>query len=536
VEILMGRAPAIVAAALLGACTVEVDGAPCTAPGTTSECPGGQACGNDRRCSARALACAASRCTPGVGGDCLADPVGLGTGTTHARRCSEVDPVCGAWVVDACASQGRLCGKRSGGARCECPTTTARDLTVTPAGALTNALPFATGAASPPGCAFRTITDALVRARELRVLDPSSAVTVTVTGVAAGETYAFSGTRGERFPLVVPDNVALRSDGPAGGGTYEILLDAASATSAAVVLESSSTLQGFTVRNVDRESSTVAIDVPCAVSGTPPFVSRVIVEGRGDSGARLGIGLRALPCSVVSTDLEVRNAAVAGVWASSFSASGGAVSGNGSGIVQSGGTLILDGVRVAGNAARGVEAFGSTAIVRNSRIVRNGDTGLVLRDLRAGTEIRGNTVWGNGATTNWGRSWLLRPAGGVVCAGASPPEPSGFLFSGNRIYANRGDQIIVAGPEATIWTLGSSTCADANVSGCYDKATPSADQASYRGIFAIDAQVDVFSAMWEPNTLSESNVGGQGPGLVGVLTTCPWSGPALDCASEDWPQ
>jgi hypothetical protein len=209
------------------------------------------------------------------------------------------------------------------------------------------------------------------------------------------------------------------------------------------------------------------------------------------------------------------------------------VSGNGAGIVQGGGTLVLDGVRVAENAGRGVDTSGSTAVVRNSRIVRNGDTGLVLRDPRDGTEIRGNTVWGNGATT-WERAGFTRLAGGVVCSGIPPLLASGFQLSGNRIAANRGDQILVVGLEAEAWTLGSTGCADANLSGCYDAATPSAGQPSYRGVFAIDAEVTVLSTRWEPGTLPESNVGQLGAGLVNVVTLCPWSGPALDCASEDW--
>jgi hypothetical protein len=55
-------------AALLGGCVVDVDGAPCAVSGQSTDCPSGQACGNDHRCSARAQACVSSgsRCEPGA--------------------------------------------------------------------------------------------------------------------------------------------------------------------------------------------------------------------------------------------------------------------------------------------------------------------------------------------------------------------------------------------------------------------------------------------------------------------------------------
>ena len=57
---------AIVAVATLAlvACQVNVEGAHCNQPGSAEQCPSGQACGNDGRCSERAAACGA-RCTPG---------------------------------------------------------------------------------------------------------------------------------------------------------------------------------------------------------------------------------------------------------------------------------------------------------------------------------------------------------------------------------------------------------------------------------------------------------------------------------------
>ena len=105
---------AIGAALALAACTVNVEGAPCSAPGATVDCPDKQACGNDLRCSARALDCktTGSMCTPGPA-ECISAQV--------SKRCDGSDPVCGTWVTDDCAARGMGCGTRGSSGACECP-------------------------------------------------------------------------------------------------------------------------------------------------------------------------------------------------------------------------------------------------------------------------------------------------------------------------------------------------------------------------------------------------------------------------------
>ncbi len=348
---------ALAAAALLGACVVEVEGAPCAAPGASSDCPGGQACGNDLRCSARALGCAGSRCTPGAGGECL-DPTGATSGVDRARRCVGDDPVCGTWIVEPCAPGGFTCAVRPGfGARCACPPTASRELAVRPDGSPAAAPPFATGATSPGACAFLRLGDALAAATALAA-DPSSVVTVTSGGVASGATRTFSAAAGETFPLVIPARVTVRSEG--GGGAHEVLFDGEGAPTA-VELHGDGALAGFTVRNGGGDQHRSAVDLRCAGGAAPARLSSVTLDGRGAGGAHLGHGIVATStCGLVAQDVVVREMSVAAVVVD-FAAglptvafTGGSITGSGDGIVVGNGRLVLDATHVTSNSGMGV--------------------------------------------------------------------------------------------------------------------------------------------------------------------------------------
>lgn len=540
-------APALaaVAAALLGACAVDVNGAPCAVPGTTTDCPGGQACGNDLRCSARALACAASRCTPGAGDACL-DPAGAGTGTAVARWCDARDPVCGAWVEDRCADRGLVCGGRSGGARCECAASAARELTVLPDGGTAAALPYATGAASPPGCAFRTLGAALARARDLRRLDPASVVTVTAAGVPAGSTRTFSEASGEQFALTVQAGVVLRTDARSGGGTYELAQDHPGG-STSVVLYAGAALDGFTIRNVAAGAVQAVLHL-CGGGVDPAIVSSVdVVAGAGGAPAATGIS-GVDDCPLVLADVRVRDAGVGIRWesAAQLTMSGGAVTGSaGDGIVAAGGRVLLEDVRVAGNAGRGVDASHAAVEIRRARIVRNGDTGLAVADAPE-LRVSGTTVWANGATTAWAgpSSGIARRAGGLALSG--PPPAAGSLeLWGNRVYGNGGDQVLIAGPPALSWNLDHQPvapgCLDAqgtapNLIGCYDPE-PAGTTGASRGLVAIDVAASARNQWWAGDgTPSSGDAAAFPAGTVPVDgQTCLPSTPALSCGSEDPP-
>lgn len=551
----MRAACALVAAAVLAGCAVEVDGAPCAVPGATADCPGGQACGNDGRCSARALACAATRCAPGTDDTCLAE-AGDASGTAVARRCVDVDPVCGRWTSERCDERGLSCGLRAGWASCECPAATTGTLFVSPEGGPAGAPPFATGASSPPACAHRTVTDALDRAGARVRASPGLLATVRVAG---GRTY--SAASGEVFPLVVPGGVTLAGD---GADAPVLLFDAAGAASAALALQAGSSLDRVTVRNGDGGPRDVAIEIACAGGTDPVQLTSVVIDGRGPSGARLGIGLRAAGnlCPVTAAGLVVERAGDAGVswdpavlqsavsnprFAVALALAGGAVREcGGAGVVARGGRLSVDGARIADNAGRGVDArgprFQALAVsLSRSRVIRNGDTGVAAQEVSAGLQLRQNTIWGNGATTAWtggGTSGVSRRAGGIAFGGS---WRTSLVFEGNRIYGNAGDQIVLLGPDDYVpMRWGPVYCADHNDIGCYDAAP--AEAVSYRGIVAIDvgtpdAPLPAMSAPWNawpPGAATWAFPQGLELG-TGAGTGCDLPAVRLDCGSEDPP-
>lgn len=501
------------AAVVLAACTVEVEGAPCAVPGATADCPRDQACGNDLRCSARALACAGSRCTPAVGGDCLDDPVGLATGTAYARRCVDADPVCGAWDVAPCEA-GLACGHQSGGAACECPVNLTGVLNVAPDGGRIGPPLFPSGAASPAGCAFATLSDALDRANALHALDPSSDVTVRAIGASAGQPRSFSAATGERFPLRLGAGVSLVSDGPFDDKRYEIVYARPATGTVALALEGpGSLLAGFTIRNGDGGLEDAAVLTSCAVG--PVFVSSVVVEGRGDDSARLGTGLLGSACPTVVDGLEVRDVAEAAIsWSASTLVIANSVltRSGGAGLRLRGGTLEATGIRVAENAGMGIDAATGgrkRVVLARSRIVRNGDTGLGVEGGTA--SISRSTIFGNRATTRWSSPshlWgIARLAGGIVLSSTLLET-----WAANRVYSNSGDQVLSLASSGSF--DGASGCVDelekrllTSAIGCLDD-TPAGvihdpqygDYASrYYGILGIDSYVVSALNLWWPS-------------------------------------
>ncbi len=539
------RLPALLVVALLAGCQVDVEGAPCSAPGTTIDCPGGQACGNELRCSVRAAACLATRCTPGVGDACL-DPSGVGSGTALARRCTAADAACGAWIVDSCAGQGLVCGARAGGAACECPEG-GWELVVRPDGGPAGDPPYATGAATPPVCAFRTIADAMARAGALRELDPAHAVTVTLAGAPAGGTATFPTVS----PLFVNRGVTLRSD-PASGGTSEILTGSSASS---VVLRDGATLRGVTVRSSSTDGLN-GVDVYGSGSGRPVRVSAVTVVGPGAAAGQGGSGLWIGGDAVVlADDLHVRDFAGPGLFVDAalsattpVSISGGSITACGAGALVHSGRFVLDGVRVSGNAGRGVdveplEASTVAVEVRSSRIVGNGDTGIALVGVSE-LRVSHTTVFGNGATTAWGgaavASGTTRRGGGVVLSGVPPPAEA-LELRGNRIYGNGGDQVLALGPATATWVLDQpATCLDAqgpvtNMIGCYDPS-PAGTTGASRGIVAIDAAASALNQWWEGGVAPSSlDVARLPAGTIPATTACVWTTPALSCGSEEPP-
>lgn len=178
-------------------------------------------------------------------------------------------------------------------------------------------------------------------------------------------------------------------------------------------------------------------------------------------------------------------------------------------------------------------------------MVGNGDTGLALVNASE-VRITGTTVFGNGALRTWGGegqvpSKVSRRAGGVVLWGNPPPSGS-LEFSRNRIYANRGNQVLALGTSGS-WTLdnpvpptaGCGSDAEGPLFGvisCYDPE-PAGTAEPYRGLVAVDASVSAKGIAWQSVTPSETtDFRTHGTGATIVLN--PWCppDPTLDCGSE----
>jgi hypothetical protein len=441
------------AAALATACAVHVDGAPCSVPGTTADCPQDQACGNDHQCSARALACAASRCSPGA---THCSPTRAAT----AVRCEVVDPVCGTWVEDDCAARGLECGMRGSGA-CECPEYVGTVVVADPGGSPSrDTVPFPRGQASPRECRFGSLADALVSLAATTV--PGTVTIAGEPGVAA----VFGAETGEAWPLLVPSNVTVRAaPAPAGPSTIRGGTDAASAGTLVRVLGA---LEGLRIEGGGARG--VGVELACEQAGAPAL-RNVRVEGGGfldpsfvmTAGLGTGVSVTAT-CGARLEGVEVTG--VAGP-ALSVEASagvvqvvGGTYGGSEIGIWLRGGRTSVSPngsarVSVAGNAWAGIAMSGGSngglfgagvapaASIDGVDVAGNGGLGIIVSGLDpAGWSVALTRcdVSGNGRT----RAFTIaqRQAGGVLISlGAVPATLSGF--AGNRLWSNAGDQLVI---------------------------------------------------------------------------------------------
>jgi hypothetical protein len=224
-----------------------------------------------------------------------------------------------------------------------------------------------------------------------------------------------------------------------------------------------------------------------------------------------------------------------------------AASRNGTGISVQNGTLVAAATRVEGNQHVGIDAnesfIGTVAVeLSGVKVVRNGDTGIVIRNPTT-LAIRDTTVFGNAAVTPWGEGlYTPRRCGGVVLWG-DPPAAGGLEFQHNRVYANSGDQVVVLGSRTATWSLQPAGAPPActasggqplfNTFSCYDASAPPNGQVSYRGLVALSASASVLRAVWLSETPSAAvDVHVYGPGSVTLTPWCP-PDPSLRCTSED---
>lgn len=457
----MRGALATLAALALAACSVQVDGAPCRQPGSTDDCPAGQACGNDGVCSERAASCAASgtRCTPGESRCAGA------SGTESAETCSGADPACGTWVVADCAARGLVCGTRSQGAvaACECPNTFDGSVVAADpvAGSAADAAPFATGAASPPECRFASLADAVAAAGAL----PAPAE-VRAYGDAGAQVVFV------QPPLAIPETVTVvGAAAPAG----ETVLRGAGPTGGSVV-----TVRGRleSVRVEGGGATGAGVATACGASGRPS-IADVVVDGGGTLTAGVDVSG---PCGADLSGVDVFD--VAGdalrvhadptaqvtVVSSAFRASEVGARLTGGEVTFGSDADPLASVEVSGNAGEGVVVTTGVAVeaqLVGARVNGNGGTGVLVELASAGSSValRGCDVHSNGAVSprTYGPG-VPRTAGGVLVVQATLP----FAFAGNRVYANDGDQLAFESSDAG-WTIAADACSAAsNVFACVD--------------------------------------------------------------------
>lgn len=532
----MGRTlVAVPAAVVLAACQVNVDGAPCAAPGSAADCPAGQACGNDLRCSERALACAGSRCTPGAVG--CSGP----TGKERVVTCTAADPVCGRRAEEDCAARAMVCGVRAGAASCECPEHEGEVIAVDAGGSpAPGAPPFPSGAATPRECRFARLGDAL----QLAAARAPAQATVLVHG-EAGAPAVFGDGGGEAWPLVVASNVALVGAAPPAGPTIVRGDPGAGAlVSLAGALERVRVERPATAGGGARGPG---IETSCGAAVTPSLrdveVDGGLVldpEGSGTTGLSAGVKVTG-SCGAELVRMHATGAAGPALalaldpsGASTVTVLGGSYRGSIVGVSVAGSgkvTLAPDpetaaSVVVSGNVREGVLISGQTSVVDTTLeevlISENGGTGFVVWSANAASRlvVKHNDIALNGASRSrtYGPVPVQRQAGGILVSQLSLQQ---FVFAGNRIFANDHDQLAFETDSAL--TIAADSCGEqTNVFRC---VSPSHYAIGVWGNGSVEAARNVWpgdppSAWVSAGVLSFNSYCVAGPG-VPQIPACP---------------
>lgn len=424
----MRPASALVAALALAACQVNVEGAPCTTPGTAADCPDGQACGHDSRCSNRAASC-----------------------------------------LDACAQAGLLCAIADASYTCtKCPANATTEFAADPAGSAPSAPLAPTGVSQPVQCRFNRLGDALAAATAL-----GGPTTVKVFG-AAGSPVVFTN---ETFPLVVPPDVTVAgADAPA-----ETIIQGNAGTSAAMVALQG-VLQGVQVANVSMTGD--GVDMTCGATGAPTL--RDVIVSSGTPKLASGVTI-AGSCGALLERVDVSGASGPALAVTASAAStpvtvtGGKFHASGTGIQATGGTLVVQPDATAGatevtdNTGTGIQLTGATPVVDATLsgvlVARNGGTGIFVDNVAQTSKLRMTAcnvqLNGTVAPTQYGPPGGQRPAGGMLL---SQTLLGTFQLQGNSFHANYGaggaDELAFESSGA--WTLSTGSCGSPapNAFGC----------------------------------------------------------------------
>ena len=521
----MRRALSAAALLALAACSVKLDG---------GRCQSDQNCLDDERCDPGAGRCV--RCVP--------DPACAAPGTTctadgsAARTCARNAGTCLYLAAAAdCAGAAKTCGTRSGTPACECPANSGPNYYAdADSGSLPDALPYATGAQSPPECRFKTLGQALAKATAY-----GQAATVRATGAGATP-MVFSKAKGETFPLEVTPGVTLATtDSPPVPANYVISVDDASAP-AGVDLHDGAAFLGMTVQSAGAMGDGVRL--VCTVSTASPLLQSVKVDGAtmlahavnagGSCGAQLtSVDAGGATAAALLVDLPTTAPAV--------SVMGGLFHTSKVGIQVNQGNVTLTSVEVANNTSPGTPSGGGAGIRAGSiagaagdivlsatglLVHDNDDTGIQLLGLTAGSTVSlvSSDIYLNKALTAasaYGPG-LGRKAGGLLLWGQAPATP--LTFQKNRVYRNLYDQVGVYSGSAWSLNSGDTSClppgvppVTANVFTCGDLL----HAGSYL-IYSTGGAIDALRNVWQTDPVPAGDVtnGTSGTGLVTTSPTC----------------
>jgi hypothetical protein len=183
--------------------------------------------------------------------------------------------------------------------------------------------------------------------------------------------------------------------------------------------------------------------------------------------------------------------------------------------------VTIDTVNVNGTGAAkfktGIHHSGICSLsVNNATITGVGDTGIVLDGGGPAVSLTNNVITGNDATRQYTFPGpIVRHGGGIV---VSSTVPSPFVFHGNQVYANKGDQIVVAVGSGTLDLRGGALIGDcgvtSNVIRCYDTA------AGGKGIYAAAMPLEVMADFneWPTTFPGAPDVSGN---VTGIGSWCP---------------
>jgi hypothetical protein len=416
----MRRALSIGIALLMAACSVDLEGATCRAVGASDNCPVGQACGTNLKCSVKAAGC--QPCVAGTV-ECRAEP------TCEVVECTAaVDPVCGTWKAASDATGTlRTCQVPVGGTALECAC-------------VKNVVDLAGGT-----CAHPSITSAIAAATRF----PAPVV------VLGGSSFLYGNAIEDAAPIVIPSGVTLLGDEAATAAGATRIIAVQGPGPEGLQVHPGAIVQGLAVERADVAGPTVGILLTGGLAASGNTLMSVRVDA-GAGGGGFETGLRVAGANAVAvSDVQVIGATVAGLEVNRLAASdvvlvtGSTFDQNQVGVSLLKGDLTLSGSTVKRSLAEGVVAVTGTAslTIRDGLIARNRSTGIVITAAQL-LILERNRICGNlGSDKLYGGQ--TRKVGGLYSQGPRPPV---LTFSGNRVHANVGDQMYVVASAGT-WDI-----------------------------------------------------------------------------------